>query len=89
MKGKFIQNKSVVQSWIGEEVVMLDIESGYYFGLNPMAVKIWEMMSIPIDFDNLINELIQNFNVERNTCINDTTELLKNMLDRKLIIKIE
>ena len=37
MKEKYIQNKKIIQSKIGEEVVMMDMDSGFYFGLNSVA----------------------------------------------------
>ena len=52
---RFIQNKEIVQSKIGEEVVMLDMESGFYFGLNSVASVIWGLLAEGIGFEKLID----------------------------------
>ena len=85
---RFIQNKSIVQSQIGEEVVMLDMESGFYFGLNSVASVIWGLLADEIGFEKLIDQLMAQFNVERSVCEADTQELLDQMLDKNIIRKV-
>jgi len=85
---KFTQNKAIVQSKIGEEVVMLDMDSGFYFGLNSVASVIWGMLSIEIDFESLINQLMTQFDVERSLCEADTKELLDQLLEKNIIRRV-
>lgn len=85
---RFIQNKSIVQSQIGEEVVMLDMESGFYFGLNSVASVIWGLLADEIGFESLIDQLMTKFDVERAVCEADTQELLDQMLDKNIIRKV-
>lgn len=85
---RFIQNKTIVQSKIGEEVVMLDMESGFYFGLNSVASVIWGLLAEEIGFEKLIDQLMAQFNVERSVCEADTQELLDQMLDKNIIRKV-
>jgi hypothetical protein len=82
---RFIQNKTIVQSKIGEEVVMLDMESGFYFGLNSVASVIWGMLKEEIGFEKLIDQLMAQFEVERAICEADTQELLDQMLEKNII----
>ena len=85
---RFIQNKTIVQSKIGEEVVMLDRESGFYFGLNSVASVIWSLLADEIGFEKLIDQLMAQFNVERSVCEADTQELLDQMLEKNIIRKV-
>jgi hypothetical protein len=85
---KFIQNKAVVQSKIGEEVVMLDMDSGFYFGLNSVASVIWGLMVNEISFEGLIDQLMAQFEVERSLCEADTQELLDQLLEKNIIRKV-
>ena len=85
---KFTQNKAIVQSKIGEEVVMLDMDSGFYFGLNSVASVIWGMLSNEIDFESLINQLMTQFDVERSLCEADTKELLDQLLEKNIIRRV-
>jgi hypothetical protein len=85
----YIQNKEIIQSKIGDEVVMLDMDSGYYFGLNSVASVIWALMENEISFDLLIDALMTKFEVERSVCESDTQELIDQMLEKKIIRKVE
>ncbi len=85
---KFIQNKTIVQSKIGEEVVMLDMESGFYYGLNSVASVIWGVLADEIGFEKLIDQLMAQFEVERSICEADTQELLDQMLEKNIIRKV-
>ena len=85
---RFIQNKTIVQSQIGEEVVMLDMESGFYFGLNSVASVIWGLLADEIGFEKLIDQLMAHFEVERSICEADTQELLDQMLEKNIIRKV-
>lgn len=85
----YIQNKEIIQSKIGDEVVMLDMDSGYYFGLNSVASDIWVLMEEEITFELLINKLMETFDVERSVCESDTQELIDQMLEKKIIRKVE
>ena len=85
---RFIQNKTIVQSKIGEEVVMLDMESGFYFGLNSVASVIWGLLADEIGFEQLIDQLMAQFEVERSICEADTQELLDQMLEKNIIRKV-
>ena len=85
---RFIQNKAIVQSKIGEEVVMLDMESGFYFGLNSVASVIWGLLAEEIGFEKLIDQLVAQFEVARPVCEADTQELLDQMLEKNIIRKV-
>ena len=85
---RFIQNKTIVQSKIGEEVVMLDMESGFYFGLNSVASVIWGLLADEIGFEKLIEQLMAQFEVERSICEAGTQELLDQMLEKNIIRKV-
>ena len=86
---KYIQNAEIIQSKIGEEVVMLDMESGFYFGLNSVASIIWGMMEKGISFKDLCDQLTEQFDVERALCESDTQELIDQLLEKKIIRVIE
>jgi Coenzyme PQQ synthesis protein D (PqqD) len=82
---KYIQNKQVVQSKIGEEVVMLDMESGYYFGLNSMASVIWNMLQNAVTVEEIVGKLLTEYAVQESQCLAETQELIGRMLEHKII----
>jgi hypothetical protein len=88
MSTKYIQNKKVIQSKIGEEVVMLDMDSGFYFGLNSVASTIWGKLENPISFEEMINELLKEYKIDQETCENDTMVFLNQLLEKNIIKQV-
>ncbi len=86
---RYIQSKQVVQSKIDDEVVMMDIESGFYFGLNSVASIIWELLKDAKTVDELADYLITEYDVSREQCLEETDILIKKMLDLKVIRCLE
>lgn len=86
---RYIQSKQVVQSKIDDEVVMMDIESGFYFGLNSVASIIWELLKDGKTVDELADYLITEYDVSREKCLEETDILIKKMLDLKVIRCLE
>ncbi|MDR2037957.1 MAG: lasso peptide biosynthesis PqqD family chaperone [Bacteroidales bacterium] len=78
----------MVFSRIDEEVVMMSIETGEYYGLNPVATRIWELLENPLTFDTLIDALLQEFDIDRDTCCEEVESFLKKLQEKRLIIVI-
>jgi hypothetical protein len=85
---KYIQNKKVIQSKIGDEVVMLDMDSGFYFGLNSVASIIWGKFESAISLDEVIVELLEEYNIDRQTCENDTRAFFDQLLEKNIIKQV-
>ena len=87
MAERFVQNKEIIQSKIADEVVMLDVESGFYFGLNSVGSIIWKHLESPLTFDELIVSLMEHFDIDNETCQKDTMEFIEQLLDKNIIRK--
>ncbi len=88
MKKKYIQNKKVIQSKIGDEVVMLDMDSGFYFGLNSVASIIWGKLEKEVSFDEIISDLLNEYNIDKLTCENETKIFLDQLLSKNIIKEV-
>lgn len=71
---------------MGNELVMMDVEKGLYFGLNSLAAQVWQLLTSPISLDTLVSELMLRFDVTEDVCRIDTEAFLKAMADKQLII---
>ena len=88
MSIKYIQNKKVIQSKIGEEVVMLDMDSGFYFGLNSVASIIWGKLESAISLEEIIIELLEEYKIDQQTCENDTRLFFDQLLEKNIIKRV-
>ena len=86
---KFTQNRKIIHSKIGDEVVMMDMDSGFYFGLNTIGSAIWDKLASPITAHELVDLLMMEFSVERIVCESVTHEFLNQLLERGIIKEVE
>jgi len=65
--------------------VLLDIEQGICFSLNPVGLKIWELLRKRLSLDQIADELARDFPVPRVQLVNDTQEFIRSLEERRLI----
>lgn len=81
------QIEDIVASDIDNEKVMMSIEKGQYFGLEPTGSRIWEMIETPVRVSDIIDTLLGQYDVDRETCERDLLAFLGE-LDEAGIIQI-
>jgi len=69
------QIEEIVASDIDGETVMMSIENGKYYGLDDIGSRIWE----------LIDTLLERFDVDRQTCERDVLKFLNELDDDKIL----
>lgn len=74
-----------VSSQVGSEVVILELNEGMYFGLNPVGARIWQLLASPQSLDELCRSISLEFAVEADACRPDILTLLDQMVDHGLI----
>jgi hypothetical protein len=72
-------------SELGNEMVMMDIESGNYIGLNETGRAIWEMIEEPVKVDDLIKQLTTKYEISYEECSADTLEYLNKMDEQRIL----
>lgn len=72
-------------SELGNEMVMMDVESGNYIGLNETGKVIWEMIEQPVKVDELIKQLTIKYDISYEECSKDTLEYLQKMDEQKIL----
>jgi hypothetical protein len=82
------RNPELVSSDIDGEKVMMSIESGEYFGLDPVGSRIWELIENPIKIEKLVEVLLDEFEVIKEQCELDTLDFLNQLQEKNLLITI-
>lgn len=67
------------------EAVLLNLESGSYFGLNAVASRVWELIGEGCTAAALRSALVAEFEVSEDVAARDLAELLGSLRDRGLI----
>lgn len=61
---------------VGEETVLLDLKTGDYLGLDPVASSIWGHLQTPQTLSSILAKLQQEYEVDELRCRTDTLEFL-------------
>ena len=65
--------------------VLLDVEQGVCFSLNPVGLKIWELLKKRCSLDQIADALGQEFSVSRSQLLSDATEFVEALEAKHLI----
>ncbi len=68
------------------EVVMMSIDKGNYYGLNPVAAEIWEMLKEPMTIQSICDRLMIEFDVELDKCYNEVIVFIEKLVNEGLIV---
>ena len=74
-----------VTAMLEDELVMMSVDLGRYFGLNPTAGRVWELLEEPRTLDDLCNALQEEYEVAPEICRRELTELLEDLKQQGLI----
>jgi coenzyme PQQ synthesis protein D (PqqD) len=74
-----------VSSTVEGEAVILNMETGVYYGLNPVGAWVWDAVQTPRTVSSLIDGLIAEFEVEADQAQQDLTALLEDLAAASLV----
>lgn len=81
----FKRQKDIVFTYLDHEIMLLNPNTGQYYSFNKVGAYIWELLSKPISFNELILNLQIKFEVEKTKCEADTKNFLTMLLNKQLI----
>lgn len=65
-----------MESRIDEDLVALDVDQGTCYGFNATAARIWDMIEQPARLSHLLERLLAEFEVDRETCERELRALI-------------
>lgn len=80
--------KDQVSCTLGGEVVILSMKNGTYYSLNPVGVRIWNLIHDPIGVHEIHNTIVNEFNAEPERCEEDLLAILTDM-EKEGLIEVE
>lgn len=72
-------------SEIDSEAVILDVNSGTYFGLNEVSKSVWQILQTPSSSKQVIEKILAEYEVSEEEATRDVEGLLKEMLGSGLV----
>ena len=77
----------VMSRLVGDETVLLDLESGMYFGLEGVGKRIWESVADGNSLGEIAAIIAGEFEVEETQALTDLIAFASNLLERGLVEK--
>jgi hypothetical protein len=77
--------KGQVSADLSGEVVILNLESGMYYGLDAVGARIWDLVQTPRTVHDIRNILLDEYEVEAKRCEQDLLALLQSLIGEGLV----
>jgi hypothetical protein len=84
----YLRNSKTISGRLHDEMVMMDMEQGKYFSLNQTATAIWEFLENPLTMDELCDRLMEEYEVDRERCLEEVNEYIEEMMKLSLVKEV-
>jgi hypothetical protein len=74
-----------VSANLEDEMVILSLADGVYYGLDPLGTRIWGLLQKPLKIGEIRDLLLEEYEVESRRCEEDLLKLLTDLASRGLI----
>jgi hypothetical protein len=81
------RREGVASQVVTGEAVLLDIESGEYFSLNPVGGRIWELCDGTRSTAEIVSVMCDEYDVAQDVVTADTEEILGELAKAKLVVE--
>ena len=71
---------------VEDETILLELDSGHYYGLDAVASRMWELLGELGSTDAVVQAVIEEFDVTREQLTHDVEELVRELARRNLVV---
>lgn len=82
---KVVADKRLLSSEVRGEAVILNIQSGTYYGLDEVGTRIWQLVQQPVSLGDVLATLLSEYEVEPGRCERDLCRYIDDLADKGLI----
>ncbi len=72
---------------VNGEIVLLDLQAETYFGLNETGARVWQLLQDGKAGDQLLDQMLEEFEIDRPQLEADVTELIAQLSEAGLIVR--
>ncbi len=85
MTSSVVRVKEILSAEVEDEVVLMSVEKGLYFGLNPVGARLWDLLDESVPVQEVCATIVEEFEVTQEQCQEEVLGLLKDMQEEGLI----
>jgi hypothetical protein len=86
---RFVAVPGCLATTLGNEVVVLNLENGVYYGLNAVAASVWKRLSTPCSLSELVVAVEAEFEAADNDVESDLRSLLETLGTHGLVTEVD
>jgi hypothetical protein len=80
-----VASKDQVSCGLEDEVAIVHLTAGVYYGLDPVGARIWELITTPRRVRAVRDALLAEYSVDTERCERDLVMLLQKMAEAGLV----
>lgn len=88
-RGAYRPRPSVSARRVGEEMVLLDADSGLYYGLNAVGARVWELLGNGRTLEEAAAAIAREYEVSPEDCRRDVGDVVRDLLAQGLLAEPE
>ena len=85
LTAKVTLTEAVVFQQLQEEAVLLNLDSGLYFGLDPIGTRIWNLLAEDQSLPQIVSTIMAEYEVDNEQCKSDLLTLLGDLEAQGLV----
>jgi len=86
---RLMPNPSVVAATLDNETVLLDVESGLYFGLDEIGSLIWSMLANPTDEAAIVTAITSQYDANPVQVDSDVRSFIDTLAAKNLLVRTD
>lgn len=75
------RSDTILFSALDDQIVMMNIETGEYYDIDPIGSQIWEIIEGPQSISSICSQLIEKFDVTAEACEQEVIVFLAELLE--------
>ncbi len=77
---KIQRSPDVLITELDNEIVVLHVSSGQIIGMSDTSRRIWDALEHPSSLDDLTDQLVEEYDIDREICLSETTAFVASLL---------
>ncbi|MBC7813834.1 MAG: PqqD family protein, partial [Burkholderiales bacterium] len=74
-----VAGKEQIATEMGDDVVILGLKTGAYYGLSEVGASIWKAIQQPISISQIREVIMDEYEIDADQCTQDILELLERL----------
>ena len=79
------RNPEVITAEADQDLIMVSIATGHYYGVSDVARDIWDTIESPKRVSDLVDDLTASYHIDSSSCRDQTLSFLEALLDEGLL----